>query len=166
MAGWIDQPTRMSFQLGSPTVQPKPEVQKFQSENYTKELYSDECVKDKPCSVSGLKNQKVSEKQSNSTTETNDIDGGLFAFGEISEHKLKFLIDTGASISVLSRKVFDKLPESQKRLLNTLENKVLAAGGTQLANYGTVSLEFVLNNVKTLCEFLVADIFYDGIEQA
>ena len=112
-------------------MQPKPEVQKFQSENYTKELYSDECVKDKPCSVSEVKEQKVSEKKSNSTTQTNDIDGGLFAFGEISGHKLKFLIDTGASISVLSRKVFDKLPESQKRILNTLENKVLAAGGTQ-----------------------------------
>ena len=124
-------------------MQPKPEVQKFQSENYTKELYYDDCVKDKPSSDSGVKEQ-VSEKQSNSTTETDYIDGGLFTFGKMSGHKLKFLIDTGASIFVLSRKVFENLPESQKRLLNTHENKVLAACGTQLANYGTISLKLAL----------------------
>ena len=79
----------------------------------------------------------------------------LFAFGETGGQNLKFLIDTGASISVLSRNVFENLPESQKRLIRPHENEVLNASGTHISNYGTILLEIKLNEVHTACKFLI-----------
>ena len=113
----------------------------------------------------GVKSQAVpqSHPENLQNTESNEIYGGLFAFGEIGGQNLKFLIDTGASISVLSRYVFEKLPESQKILIKPHENEVLNASGTHISNYGTISLEIKLNEVHTACKFPIADISDDGI---
>ena len=123
------------------------------NERYSENLYSD----------IGVKTNIAPERTAHLPCENQEISGGLFVYGQIAGQNFKFLVDTGASISVLGKQAFEKLPDSVKSMLKPHDNTVLAAGGTRLSHVGDITLELSLNGQVTVCNFLVADISDDGI---
>ena len=76
---------------------------------------------------------------------------------------IPMLLDTGASVNCLSKKVFDVLPNTQKQELQTTTCKIFNASGNKMTLYGKISLPFTVGNTTTDVDFYVLDTPQDGI---
>ena len=84
---------------------------------------------------------------------------GVYLEGKINNFDVVFTIDTGASSTVISKTVYDKIspenrPELCKNKVTSLEN----AGGKSLQYFGRAKFEFCLGSLKLEKLVIVADI--------
>ena len=78
--------------------------------------------------------------------------------------KCNLLIDTGATVTLLSRRVQRKISVNSRPKLRPVSQTVLAAGGDQLNVYGKATYQIHLGQmVGARCRFIVADINVDGV---
>jgi hypothetical protein len=75
---------------------------------------------------------------------------------------IKFLVDTGSAITLISNKSF-KIFETNKRELTDLEYDVCTADGKKLNIFGSIELELVLGPLLVKHTFIVADISSNAI---
>ena len=69
-----------------------------------------------------------------------------------------FTVDTGASQTILSKKVFEKIPlECRPRLVHSAHN-ITCAGGTTLKEHGKAVFSLQMGNLQLSKELIVADI--------
>ena len=130
-----------------------------QQEHFSKDLYTDNGVKSNTPLIFDDKTLVDLDR----TGPKSEIEGGLFVFGEIHEIQVKLLVDTGASVCVLSKKIFDQLPEHVKSTIKPRNYPVMAAGGASLSHYGEISLDIAIDSNINTCLFTVAEVVDDGI---
>ena len=105
-----------------------------------------------------IKNIKTSTSVGSIHKET-----GIFVDALVAGTKIRFLVDTGASLSLLSSAKIGDIPLTSVRKLEDVQQKVLDAGGNRLNTIGKGYFNISLGNVQTDLEFVVADISVEGI---
>ena len=86
-----------------------------------------------------------------------------FLSGELGDKQVQFLVDTGCNTNLLSKHVFDKLPEQMKHSLEESKSHGTMADGTKLPFYGMVKLPLRVREIKTREVFVVSCIKEDAI---
>ena len=81
-----------------------------------------------------------------------------FLPGKLEGKSVQFLIDTGCTTNLLSRHVFDWLPERIKSGLEESDSHCVMADGTQLPFYGVLRLPLRVRDVKAEEIFMVSRI--------
>jgi transposase InsO family protein/predicted aspartyl protease len=83
---------------------------------------------------------------------------GLFVTGYIGGSSVKFLVDTGSSLTFLSEAVYQAMEPGNRPVLETVERRIVLADGKSLSVLGKCSLGIELGGVSVLQEVVVADV--------
>ena len=77
---------------------------------------------------------------------------------------VSFLLDTGATVSVLSKTLYDSIPREDRPRIQPLPNSVIRAGnGAAIKFYGVAKLCVTIDSMAISHEFWICDIPYSGI---
>ena len=88
---------------------------------------------------------------------------GLFVKVSVHDHEYRFLINTGASESYISRQVYENIPSKDRPSLQESNKKAKLANNAPLPLFGVVTLELKIGTTCGFTKLLVADIGNDGI---
>ena len=88
---------------------------------------------------------------------------GLYAECKINNILTDCLIDTGATLSILSLKAWDIINQSSANNLDTFEPKIYTASGSQVEVKGSADVMIDIADVKSITRVIVADIDMDAI---
>uniref|UniRef100_A0A8W8NMP2 CCHC-type domain-containing protein n=1 Tax=Magallana gigas TaxID=29159 RepID=A0A8W8NMP2_MAGGI len=88
-------------------------------------------------------------------------EAGIFIDSEVNDLKTKLLIDTGASLTLLSKRIYDKLPD--KPVLEESRQVITSASGSRLCQYGKADFVIKIGRSRETVKLMVADISVDGI---
>ena len=88
---------------------------------------------------------------------------GLFVPVCIHGEEYLFLVDTGASDTYISRRVYRNFEEDNRPQLQSQNSKAQLADGSSLHLYGVATLDLIIGPMKRSSTVLVADISSDGI---
>jgi predicted aspartyl protease len=88
-------------------------------------------------------------------------DSGIFIEVKLGEKSLEFLVDTGATVTILSKDVLADI--CADRPLQQLTTDVLIADGTPLKVYGSKGVKFSIQDMVFDHTMVVADLSIDGI---
>ena len=86
-----------------------------------------------------------------------------FLPGRIERKPIQFLIDTGCNTNLLSKQVFDRLPEKVRERVEDCTSHGLMADGTKLPFYGILQVTGRLRSVPFEEVFVVSQISEDAI---
>ncbi len=88
---------------------------------------------------------------------------GIFVQGLVHGIDIWLTVDTGASRTIVSKKIYDQLPRGSKPRLRkgVLKGNIEQAGGTPLENYGIAKLEIKIGRCSKLKDVVIADISDD-----
>ena len=86
-------------------------------------------------------------------------------WGQISDKvcNISFLLDCGATISLLSKQCYDELPDSEKPVLKTNDRTIGASNGGKINHYGTATFNLEFQGLKFTERFWVCDSVQMGI---
>ena len=90
-------------------------------------------------------------------------DNGLFINGKIENISVSFLIDTGASVSIIRTDIYNKIPLEMRPSLEPINTNLLGADGKSIPCKGTGWFELTLCNQKIPHQIWVAEINLEGI---
>ena len=85
----------------------------------------------------------------------------MFVTGTVAGKTLDFLIDTGASRSLMSREAYLDLKDRVDLTLQATEHELTAVGGVPLSIYGQVTLSVTFGGQVVDQEFIVVHMFDD-----
>ena len=88
---------------------------------------------------------------------------GLYAECKINNILTDCLIDTGATLSILSLKAWDIINQSSANNLDTFEPKIYTESGSQVEVKGSADVMIDIADVKSITRVIVADIDIDAI---
>ena len=86
---------------------------------------------------------------------------GVYVQGEVNNAEVVFIIDTGASVSMLSREIFDRIKEPERPLLRPSSSVIRNAEGRQIATYGEAVFSLRMANLTVEKCLIVADLTDD-----
>ena len=89
--------------------------------------------------------------------------GGLYAECKINNIITECLIDTGATLSILSLKAWDVISQSSSNELKKFSMQVFTASGSQIEVKGKATVIIEICGVQCVTEIVVADIDMDAI---
>ena len=75
----------------------------------------------------------------------------------------KFLVDTGATISLVSNKIFYALDKSERPEVRQLKQTIVIANGTNLSSIGQSLFNLKMGNQQCGIEAVIADLAIDEI---
>jgi predicted aspartyl protease len=87
----------------------------------------------------------------------------MYVIGNVKGTQIKWLIDTGATVTLLAKRVFDEIEKTYKILTTEEVQDIMTAEGKPLKLYGTVTLDVVVGSSKYQRKVIIADITVDGI---
>lgn len=90
-------------------------------------------------------------------------ESGMFVNVAINDIQTKFLIDTGATVSMLSKQLYDKIKDHSCYEIKETKMKVFTADGTQMELQGKLDLQIELGTKRIELTALISDIQPDGI---
>ncbi|CAC5376669.1 unnamed protein product [Mytilus coruscus] len=96
--------------------------------------------------------------QNNSTKET-----GAYIDLVIGNIKSSFLVDTGATVTLISKKLFNNLRKEEMPKLNQVVQTIMSANGTELNVAGKGEFHIWIEQKEYLSEAVVADLAIEGI---
>lgn len=73
------------------------------------------------------------------------------------------MIDTGASLTLVSRRFYDKLQNEERPELTESAQRILNASGSVVSHYGKGTFSFQIGKSSQVLDAIVADISVDGI---
>ena len=85
-------------------------------------------------------------------------DQGIFLIGSVSEKPVAMLIDTGASCSVMSKKIYDTIPAKHRPNLVNQNCGIKSVSGDVLKCPGVVTINLDFEGTLLPTEFYVADV--------
>ena len=88
---------------------------------------------------------------------------GMFVTADIKGQAVNILIDTGATITILSTRIFRELRQNDTELLRDTNVQLKQADGTPITVLGSVTLQMKMGQSVHSTEFIVAEIQNDGI---
>ena len=94
---------------------------------------------------------------------TDHSDNGPYIKGTILETGVNFLVDSGATTSLISRETYDLCKDDGCDLLLQQEINIQGVDGTHIKAYGYVDLIVKLGSYSFEKTFIVCDIASDGI---
>lgn len=94
---------------------------------------------------------------------TSNHEAGIFLQTKVNEVQAKMLIDTGASLTLISKKIYDLMPQHTRPILEASSQKVLNASGDALPQYGKAIFGIEVCQSETHIPAIVTDITVDGI---
>ena len=89
--------------------------------------------------------------------------GCFYISGKVEGRPLQYLLDTGSTENVISRRLFNKLPGGIKARLKAEESTATMADGSGLLIYGYIELPRRVRTVQVNILFKVAAITDDSI---
>ncbi|VDI78822.1 Hypothetical predicted protein, partial [Mytilus galloprovincialis] len=84
----------------------------------------------------------------------------MFIEAKVNGCKAKMLIDTGATVSLISKKMFDSM---KSQVLSPMDREILTANGSPLILFGKTIIDIDLNGHVCSNIAVVADLNVDGI---
>ena len=90
-------------------------------------------------------------------------EAGMYIDLTLNGMKGKFLVDTGATLSIVSNKTYYALEISKRPELGELRQTVVSASGTDLSSIGQAYFQFHVGKTTCDLEAVIADIPMDGI---
>ena len=81
----------------------------------------------------------------------------------INGSRIKFLIDTGATVSIISPRILHSVMKDSQIALDKVNQKVLTADGTARYVEESISIAFLLSGLTVNQKFTVIDVGIDGI---
>ena len=107
--------------------------------------------------------RKNKRMRGNVGASTMNNEAGIYVQAMINGSKSKMLIDTGASLTLISKKVYDLINHNSRPKLQESAQKVFNASGGILTQYGKAEFCISIGNSETLISAIVTDITVDGI---
>ena len=83
--------------------------------------------------------------------------------GQVERQGCMFLLDTGSTLNLISRQIFEKLPSRYQSQLRPTTYHGVTASGDPLPYHGVITLSGRLRTVPFTAEFAVADIAQEAI---
>ena len=68
-----------------------------------------------------------------------------------------FLIDTGATVSLMSKSCYEKIPEDQRPVIKPAACPLKAANNTKFVQYGCITLRFEIQGMRFRHKFWVVE---------
>ncbi len=89
----------------------------------------------------------------------------FYVWGSIHEElqDVSFLLDTGATILILSKELYDEMPEGNRPPLRPEHARLETSNGTTIKNYGVVTLNLNIQGIRVEHSFYVCDAALPGI---
>ena len=88
----------------------------------------------------------------------------MYLTAKVEDAEIKLLVDTGATVTLLSKRVFDQIKNSSEDITVEESNQeIMTAEGKPLKVYGVANLDITLGLSKYQRKMVVADISVDGI---
>ena len=87
---------------------------------------------------------------------------GIYVDGKAEDVKLKFTADTGATVTILSERVFEQIPAEKRPQLNG-SNMLKDVSGYPVTEHGTAKVHLELGSLKLTQTVVVADIEDDAL---
>ncbi|CAG2193408.1 unnamed protein product [Mytilus edulis] len=105
---------------------------------------------------------EVSHEKQNGVIGVNKLanEAGMFIEAKVNGCKAKMLIDTGATVSLISKKMFDSM---KSQVLSPMDREILTANGSPLILFGKLLIDIDLNGHVCSNIAVVADLNVDGI---
>ena len=94
---------------------------------------------------------------------TSNKEAGMYIDLKINDVPAKFLVDTGATISLVSNKIFYELDKSKRPEVRPLRQTIVTANGTNLSSIGQSLFNLKVGNQQCEIEAVIADLAIDGI---
>lgn len=107
------------------------------------------------------KNQCSSDQYSRVVHSINEK--GVYVTARIHGMDAYLLVDTGATVSLLSTICYENIKRDANHALTEVERDVLSATGSVLRVLGRTPVDFTLNGIALQQEMIVADLTVDGI---
>lgn len=91
-------------------------------------------------------------------------EAGMYVIGKVEDAEIKWLIDTGATVRLLAKRVFDEIKKTHD-ILTTEEphQDIMIAEGKPFKLNGTVTLNVTLGSSRCQRKLIIEDITVDGI---
>lgn len=105
----------------------------------------------------------VQERPNEIVISINDDNNGLFVPITIGNVQVPLLVDTGATVTILSKEYLRKLDPFQELVIEPILLNMVTATGDKRPFYGKCCLDIVLGSQKLTHQFLIADIKQNGI---
>ncbi|XP_067945464.1 retroviral-like aspartic protease 1 [Watersipora subatra] len=86
-----------------------------------------------------------------------------FLPGKVERRPIQFLLNTGCTMNLLNKQVFDRLPEAVRDQLKESDSHGLLANGRRHPFYGIIRLTVRLRDVRTEEVFVVSSLSKDVI---
>jgi hypothetical protein len=114
------------------------------------------------------KSEDLSQDQSSKTEEHSRIvhsikESGAYVTAKIFGMDTYLLIDTGATVPLLSKVCYGNMFGTKHRSVEKVESDVLSANGSPVDVCGKTSIDLVLNGTTMSHEMIIADLSVDGI---
>ena len=126
-----------------------------------------ESVEDDPSwsfsSSSSSSNQDSQSSDASPMPGPGSWENGIFIQGHVEGTPINFLIDTGATVTVLSFAAFERIPSSRRPALQRTNTKVSGVGGSSLDIAGMAEMTLVFEGVPIIHKVIVIDIQMDAI---
>ena len=88
---------------------------------------------------------------------------GLYVDGVVEGMAVRFLVDTGASVTMLKSSIYEELPDAKRIPLEGEDRRMLLADGSTLPFTGRGKFAIGVGPSSAVHEVLLADIEVDGI---
>ena len=88
---------------------------------------------------------------------------GLYISGKVEGVDVKFLVDTGSNITILSPSVTEKIGAPRRPVLEEVDNHMILADGSSKPFQGKGTFEMEVDGKRALQEVWIADIELEGI---
>ena len=116
------------------------------------------------CPVKSEKKGTVSKQEENHQARyVASASGGLYADCQINNISMECLIDTGATLSIMSLKAWDIIRDSCSNELKAFSTPIYTASGNQIEVKGLIPVVVRLCGLNCVTEVLVADVDVDVI---
>eukprot|EP00105_Crassostrea_gigas_P001492 XP_011413701.1 PREDICTED: uncharacterized protein LOC105318343 [Crassostrea gigas] len=109
------------------------------------------------------KNQSSKPNTSSLTQTRIDIQSGLFVKARVNGIPCNLLVDTGATLTILSYKVYENLTKPEEDKLTPVTQSIILADGALLQTKGKCDFLISIGNSEFEVTTVVADISADGI---
>ena len=86
---------------------------------------------------------------------------GLYVNGNIYGENIKFLIDTGSSVSILARRIFQRISRVNALKVREFTERLVLADGSQLPVHGVIDLPLAFEGITVEHPVIIAEIESD-----
>ena len=90
---------------------------------------------------------------------------GIYMFAEMKglQKPIPMLLDTGASVNILSYQLYESIPDAEKPKLSSTDCRILNASGSNMNIAGKITMPFYINDGREEIDFYVTDLPKESI---